>query len=96
MLLGLDTHTCALYMRCFKPFVDRYGAVQQVSNYRFRKTLAVTQAADGGRRLPDSTCARVRRSIDRLREVGLITTRIGTSKRGHRVLKIWLNEPRRK
>lgn len=91
MLLGVDTITCALYMRCLKPFADRYGAVRESSYYRFLQILKVVQSPGGGQRLAVPTRMQVRRALERLRQAGLITMRDDVN-RGDRVLKIWLNE----
>ena len=90
MLLGVDTITCALYMRCLKPFADRYGAVREASYYRFLQILKVVQSPGGGPRLDVPTLWQVRRALKRLVEADLITTR-DDANRGERALKIWLN-----
>ena len=90
MLVGVDTITCALYMRCLKPFADRYGAVRAASFYRFLQILKVVQSPGGGQRLPEPTRKQLRRALDRLRQAKLITMR-DDANQGERVLKIWLN-----
>lgn len=73
MLLGLDTVSCALYMRCLKPFADRTGAVRNASYYRFIELLKVVHSIEGGRRLAAPTKDQLRRALDRLNQAGLIT-----------------------
>lgn len=73
-LLGLDTVSCAVYMRCLKPFADRTGHVQNASYYRFGKILDVIQSPGGGARLPVPTLKQLRRALERLQQAGLITT----------------------
>lgn len=89
MLLGLDTITCALYMRCLKPFADRAGHVHNASYYRFLQILKVMQSPAGGQRLPEPTHQQLRGALDRLLQAGLITN-YGAANRSDRALQIRL------
>lgn len=94
MLLGLDTVTCALYMRCLKPFADRAGAVRNASFYRFIQILTPVQSPGGGPRLPEPSRRQLERAIERLVQAGLITSYCEANQRG-RALQIRLqNAPR--
>lgn len=95
MLIGADTMTCALYMRCLKPFADRFGAVRAASYYRFLQILKVVHSPAGGRRLPVPTKRQLERALERLRQANLITTDTDAN-RGDRALKIWVNLTPRK
>lgn len=86
-LLGQDTVTCALYMRCLKPFADRTGHVQNASYYRFLQLLKVVQSPCGGQRLPEPTLKQLRRALERLQQAGLITT-YPDANRNERALQI--------
>jgi hypothetical protein len=94
LLLGLDTVTCALYMRCLKPFADRAGAVRNASYYRFLQILMPVQSPGGGPRLPEPTRHQLERAIDRLVELKLITSYAAANRNG-RALQIRLSEARR-
>lgn len=91
MLLGADTITCALYMRCLKPFADRFGQVHAASYYRFLQILSVVQSPGGGQRLPVPTLKQLRRALERLAQAGLITIHADDNRR-ERALQIWVNE----
>lgn len=94
LLLGLDTISCALYMRCLKPFADRTGQVRAASYYRFLEVLKVVQSPGGGPRLPGPTKKQLRRALERLLQVGLITN-YAESNREARALQIRLLLPPR-
>lgn len=95
MLLGLDTISCALYMRCLKPFADRAGHVHNASYYRFLQVLKVMQSPAGGQRLLEPTHQQLRRALERLQQAGLITNYAGAN-RNERALQIRLqNAPSR-
>lgn len=94
LLLGLDTISCALYMRCLKPFADRAGAVRNASYYRFLEVLKVIQSPSGGQRLDAPTKDQLRRALDRLLQVGLITNYLDAN-RNVRALQIRLTEVKR-
>ena len=91
LLTGADAFTCALYMRCLKPFADRTGAVRNASYYRFGELLRVTQSPAGGPRLPEPTKWQLRRALTRLMEAGLVTN-YPSANRVDGALKIRLNE----
>lgn len=94
-LLGVDPITCALYMRCLKPFADRFGNVQRASYYRFLQILRVIQSPAGGPRLDDVTKKQIRRALEWLVQQDLITCNFDANRRD-RVLQIWVNKaPRR-
>lgn len=95
LLLGLDTISCAVYMRCLKPFADRAGKVGETSYYRFLQILGVVQSPAGGRRLAAPTEDQLRRALERLRQVGLITVYSGSNQTG-RALQIRLSEALRR
>lgn len=95
MLLGVDTITCALYMRCLKPFADKFGCVHQASYYRFLQTLKVVQSPAGGPRVPGPTEKQLRRALEWLVQAGLITTHTDQNRRGG-ALQIWVNLPPRR
>lgn len=94
MLLGVDTITCALYMRCLKPFADKFGCVHAASYYRFRQILTVMQSPRGGPRLPGPTLKQLRRALDWLEQAGLVTTHSDQNRR-EKALKIWVILPKR-
>ena len=94
LLLGLDTISCAVYMRCLKPFADRAGAVREASYYRFLQILGVVQSPAGGPRLSVPTEDQLRRALERLLQVGLITLYLDAN-RNERALKIRLVEASR-
>lgn len=94
LLLGLDTISCAVYMRCLKPFADRAGAVRNASYYRFLQILGVVQSPEGGPRLPEPTKDQLRRALERLLQVGLITNYTEANRAG-KALQIRLQEPSR-
>jgi hypothetical protein len=87
MLLGLDPLTCALYMRCLKPFADRSGAVRNASFYRFLQILTPAQSPCGGPRLPEPTRHQLERAIARLVQADLITSYCHANRTG-RALQI--------
>lgn len=91
LLLGLDTVSCALYMRCLKPFADRSGAVRSTSYYRFLEVLKVTQSPAGGARLPQPTKDQLRRALERLQQAGLVTN-YAAANRADRALQIRLTQ----
>ncbi|HWH83475.1 MAG TPA: hypothetical protein VNU71_14685 [Burkholderiaceae bacterium] len=94
MLLGLDTLTCALYMRCLKPFADRAGAVRNASFYRFLQILTPVQSPGGGPRLDEPTRHQLERAIERLVQAGLITSYAAANRNG-RALQIRVTEASR-
>lgn len=88
-LLGLDPISCALYMRCLKPFADRGGYVRNLSYYRCLQILTPVQSPRGGARLPAPTHQQLRRSVERLVQARLVMTRGAENKRD-RALQIWI------
>lgn len=94
-LLGVDTITCALYMRCLKPFADRFGCVHGASYYRFLKILKARQSPKGGPLVSSPTREQLRRALEWLAQAGLITNH-GDDNRRERVLQIWVNLPPRR
>lgn len=94
MLLGVDTITCALYMRCLKPFADKFGCVHAASYYRFRQILMVMQSPRGGPRIQSPTEDQLRRALSWLAQAGLVTVHHDDNRRAG-ALKIWLNSPLR-
>lgn len=88
-LLGLDTISCALFMRCFKPFADRGGYVRNNSYHRCREILKPVQSPRGGPRMPTPTLKQLRRAVERLVQAGLIVTRWADNRRD-RALQIWI------
>jgi hypothetical protein len=94
-LLGADTITCALYMRCLKPFADRGGYVRQLSFYRCLHLLACIQSPKGGARLPEPTRQQLRRAFENLAQRELITVHLDDNRRDQ-ALQVWVNAARSK
>ena len=89
MLLGLDTITCALYMRCLRPFADRGGYVRECSYYRCLQILSCVPSPRGGRCLASPTKKQLRRAIECLVQARLIVTRWDDNRRDG-ALQIWV------
>lgn len=88
-LLGLDTISCALYMRCLKPFADRVGYVRNLSFYRCLQILMPLHSPCGGPRMPVPTRDQLRRAFERLVQAELIVMHWDDNLRDH-ALQIWL------
>jgi hypothetical protein len=93
-LMGVDTITCALYMRCLKPFADRFGRVREASYYRFLQILKAIGSPGGGPRPKSPTRPQLRRALEWLQQAGLITFHLDDNMRNG-ALQIWVHLPSR-